>query len=276
MSTRSSEQTAWPARVLRWRVIAGIAAPLVLLGGVGLNTFFILREDWNSVLASSLFFFSVFQLLYWYLRAKTLCSNRRQVRSGFVQPSESPREVLDEPPPYEEVIKTEAPPPAYYTVVSEAYTAVPSPVSRTFSTFSLPAASPSTSSEKSKGSKQALSSSCIPVHKASGRVSSAPRPTQPEGDVLATPGGRRAASQGREHTDSSSIHSEENNSTRQLTTVASSTPDPIRAALVRAQEAQSGARPGQPALRRSQRHLGQPSPAPPAPTHRQTHPGARA
>lgn len=86
MSTRSveQEQTAWPARVLRWRVIAGISAPLALLGGVGLTTFFILREDWNSVLASSLFFFSVFQLLYWYLRAKTLCSNRRQVEATYL------------------------------------------------------------------------------------------------------------------------------------------------------------------------------------------------
>ncbi|XP_063594517.1 uncharacterized protein LOC134771511 [Penaeus indicus] len=261
MSTRSveQEQTAWPARVLRWRVIAGISAPLALLGGVGLTTFFILREDWNSVLASSLFFFSVFQLLYWYLRAKTLCSNRRQVRSGFVQPSESPREVLDEPPPYEEVIKTEAPPPAYYTVVSEAYKHVPSPVSRTLSTFSLPAASPSTSSEKSKGPKQGLSSTCIPVHKSSRQVSSASGPAQPESDFLATPSGRRATSQAREHTGDNGFHSEENvGSTRQTT-------DPIRAAIVRAQEAQSGARPGPPALRCSQRHLGQPSSAPSAP-----------
>lgn len=204
------------------------------------------------------------------------------MRAGFIQPSESPQEVLDEPPPYEEVIKTEAPPPAYYTVVTEAYKHVPSPVSHSLSTYSLPTASPpgtSSSSEKPKGPKAALSSSCIPVHKASGRVSSAASgATRPQSDFLGTRSGRRAASQSPENMNNNTSPAAEHpdrstgnrNAPRQPAAELSSGADPIRTAIVRALDSQStGTR------QTSQRHLCQTSQVP-APTHRPSGPETRA
>lgn len=110
----SSSRRMWH-RVLRPTVVLAVGSPVILLVNIGLVIVFLLRENWQGVILSSVAFIAWTQVVYWYFRARSLLQPSHQARSG----ASHPETTVDVPPPYEEVIKTEAPPPPYYMVVSE-------------------------------------------------------------------------------------------------------------------------------------------------------------
>ncbi|XP_071512545.1 uncharacterized protein [Panulirus ornatus] len=112
-------------RVLRPTVLAALLSPILLVLDSALITVFILQQNWRAVILTSAMFLGGAQVIFWYFRAKTLLvanheRHHQQVRPGLVT-GEGERD--DDPPTYDEVIKTEAPPPPYYMVVSETHSA---------------------------------------------------------------------------------------------------------------------------------------------------------
>ncbi|KAK8742988.1 hypothetical protein OTU49_001468 [Cherax quadricarinatus] len=110
--------------VVSWRetvrppVVAAVLSPLLLLADLALIAVFILRQNWNAVILLSVVFFCGTQAIYWYFRTKSILTNRQQVLASAARSGEV-EETRDDPPTYDEVVKTEAPPPPYFSVVSE-------------------------------------------------------------------------------------------------------------------------------------------------------------
>ncbi|XP_045119832.1 uncharacterized protein LOC123509535 isoform X2 [Portunus trituberculatus] len=129
------------SRLFTWRLLGAVLALLVVLGWVFIIVMLILEEKWQLVLVAWLLLYSAAHFCYWYCKRHSLLSLRRQSHVSAEQNStplayaallrmkirlrvltrigESSEKVDDTPPTYDEVMDTEAPPPAYFTVVEE-------------------------------------------------------------------------------------------------------------------------------------------------------------
>ncbi|KAK8733487.1 hypothetical protein OTU49_006325 [Cherax quadricarinatus] len=113
---------ACKSRLMSWRVVGAVLAFLVVLGWIFIIVVLILEEKWQLVLVAWLLLYSTAHFCYWYCKRHSLITLHRQIRLrvlAHIRPSDSGEKVDDHPPTYDEVMKTEAPPPAYFTVVSE-------------------------------------------------------------------------------------------------------------------------------------------------------------
>lgn len=109
------------SRLFTWRLLGAVLALLVVLGWVFIIVMLILEEKWQLVLVAWLLLYSAAHFCYWYCKRHSLLSLRRQqIRLRVLtRIGESSEKVDDTPPTYDEVMDTEAPPPAYFTVVEE-------------------------------------------------------------------------------------------------------------------------------------------------------------
>ncbi|XP_045610189.1 uncharacterized protein [Procambarus clarkii] len=113
---------ACKSRLMRWRVVGAVLAFLVVLGWVFIIVVLILKEKWQLVLVAWLLLYSAAHFCYWYCKRHSLLTLHRQIRLrvlAHIRPAEAGEKLDDCPPTYDEVMKTEAPPPAYFTVVTE-------------------------------------------------------------------------------------------------------------------------------------------------------------
>ncbi|KAK8394686.1 hypothetical protein O3P69_005872 [Scylla paramamosain] len=113
-NSNNSNSCMW-RRVLRPSVVLAVSSPIILIADIGLAVVFLLRQNWQGVILTSVAFIVWTQIVYWFFRARTLLQPHYQVHSD----DESEAADDDVPPSYEDVIKTEAPPPSYYMVVAE-------------------------------------------------------------------------------------------------------------------------------------------------------------
>lgn len=110
------------SRLFSWRLAGAVLAFLVVLGWVFIIVMLILEEKWQLVLVAWLLLYSAAHFCYWYCKRHSLLTIHRQIRLRVLAHSrnlENGEKSEDGPPTYDEVMKTEAPPPAYFTVVSE-------------------------------------------------------------------------------------------------------------------------------------------------------------
>lgn len=110
------------SRLLSWRVAGALLAFLVVLGWIFIIVMLILEEKWQLVLVAWLLLYSAAHFCYWYCKRHSLLTLHRQIRLRVLTHSRNPEsgeKSVESPPSYDEVMKTEAPPPAYFTVVSE-------------------------------------------------------------------------------------------------------------------------------------------------------------
>ncbi|XP_068250473.1 uncharacterized protein [Palaemon carinicauda] len=109
------------SRLFSWRVAGAVLALLVVLGWIFIIVMLILEEKWQLVLVAWLLLYSAAHFCYWYCKRHSLITLHRHIRLRVLTHSGNAEngEKSDRPPTYDEVMKTEAPPPAYFTVVSE-------------------------------------------------------------------------------------------------------------------------------------------------------------
>ncbi|XP_047500859.1 uncharacterized protein LOC125046899 [Penaeus chinensis] len=120
--TTEQEVPAWKSRLFSWKVAGAVLAFLVVLGWVFIIVVLILEEKWQLVLVAWLLLYSAAHFCYWYCKRHSLITLHRQIRLRVLthmRSGESGAKSEDRPPTYDEVMKTEAPPPAYFTVVTE-------------------------------------------------------------------------------------------------------------------------------------------------------------
>ncbi|XP_064084203.1 uncharacterized protein LOC135199969 isoform X2 [Macrobrachium nipponense] len=142
------------SRLFSWRVAGAVLALLVVLGWIFIIVMLILEEKWQLVLVAWLLLYSAAHFCYWYCKRHSLITLHRHIRLRVLTHSRNAEngEKADKPPTYDEVMKTEAPPPAYFTVVSEAFKMPSAGVSPC-----VPADVPSVSSCVEKQQSQAAS-----------------------------------------------------------------------------------------------------------------------
>ncbi|XP_066981675.1 uncharacterized protein [Macrobrachium rosenbergii] len=111
------------SRLFSWRVAGAVLALLVVLGWIFIIVMLILEEKWQLVLVAWLLLYSAAHFCYWYCKRHSLITLHRHIRLRVLTHSRNAEngEKSDKPPTYDEVMKTEAPPPAYFTVVSDGF-----------------------------------------------------------------------------------------------------------------------------------------------------------
>jgi len=117
----------WKKNLVVWKIVGAVVAVLVTLGWVGIIAVLILREEWQLVLVAWLLLYAAAHFCYWYCRRHSVLTLHTQLRQRLAQRHGSTEAALhysaprgDRPPSYEDLVKDEAPPPAYYTVVCES------------------------------------------------------------------------------------------------------------------------------------------------------------
>lgn len=123
---------AWKSRLFSWKVAGAVLAFLVVLGWIFIIVVLILEEKWQLVLVAWLLLYSAAHFCYWYCKRHSLITLHRQIRLRVLthmRSGESGAKSEDCPPTYDEVMKTEAPPPAYFMVVTETMKPQSSPAS---------------------------------------------------------------------------------------------------------------------------------------------------
>jgi len=128
-STTSDHVESSPCQrnLLPWKIFCLILVLLVAVGWVCIIVLLILKEEWQLVMVSWLILYAGGHFSIWYFRRN---SRRGDPNATIVQrlvarlqgeqslPTEE--KPQDAPPSYEDLIKCETPPPAYYNVVRES------------------------------------------------------------------------------------------------------------------------------------------------------------
>lgn len=116
----STTPKPFQCKYINWKIMGAILAFLVVLGWVFIVVMLILEEKWQLVLVAWLLLYSAAHFCYWYCKRHSLLTFNRRIRLRVLtQDAENGEKTVDGPPTYDEVMNTEAPPPAYFTVVSE-------------------------------------------------------------------------------------------------------------------------------------------------------------
>ncbi|KAF2368714.1 hypothetical protein FHG87_000535 [Trinorchestia longiramus] len=109
--------------MLCWKIVCLVLAVLVTLGWIGIITVLIFKEEWQLVLIAWLLLYAAAHFCYWYCRrhsSRTLSAQIRQVLMTRLHGTDAARSCeTDCPPSYDDLVKSETPPPTYYAVVSE-------------------------------------------------------------------------------------------------------------------------------------------------------------
>ncbi|XP_063612664.1 uncharacterized protein LOC134786125 [Penaeus indicus] len=137
-----------------WKMAGAVLAFLVVLGWIFIIVVLILEEKWQLVLVAWLLLYSAAHFCYWYCKRHSLITLHRQIRLRVLthmRSGESGAKSEDRPPTYDEVMKTEAPPPAYFTVVTETM----KPQSASASSSAAPTYVWTTDSKQTMGDSQA-------------------------------------------------------------------------------------------------------------------------
>lgn len=111
--------------LMPWKILCLALAIIVALGWVGIIALLILKEEWQLVMIAWLLFYAVGHFGYWYSRRRSSRAFSAQIRQQLIariRGTEIPpigEEQGDYPPSYDDLVKSEVPPPAYYAVVHE-------------------------------------------------------------------------------------------------------------------------------------------------------------
>jgi len=112
--------------LLPWKIVCVALALAVALGWVGVIVLLILKDEWQLVLIAWLLLYAGGHFCYWYLRrhARDQSASFRERMWARLQaaPNHTPAAPVpaphasDLPPSYSDILKSELPPPAYYSV----------------------------------------------------------------------------------------------------------------------------------------------------------------
>lgn len=123
-STDSPNSPAQKQNMLPWKIVCLVLVLLVTLGWVGIIALLILKEEWQLVLVAWLLLYAAVHFCYWYCRrnsSRTLSAQIRQRLVAHIRGAEAAEACNgDCPPSYDDLVKSEVPPPAYYSVVDES------------------------------------------------------------------------------------------------------------------------------------------------------------
>jgi len=123
----TSETTSAPSKnLLPWKILCLVLVLLVALGWMCVIVLLIMKEEWQLVMVSWLLFYAGGHFCYWYFKRHTSGGDpnatmvqRLVARLQGAQNLPSQPIVSDPPPSYDDLIKSEQPPPAYHCVVRE-------------------------------------------------------------------------------------------------------------------------------------------------------------
>jgi len=125
-STTSSTESGASTALLPWKVLCLVLVLLVTLGWVCVIVLLILKEEWQLVMVSWLLLYAGGHFCYWYFKRHSRRGDpdatlvqRIVSRLNGVEGQSQTAEPIDPPPSYDELIKSELPPPAYHCVVKE-------------------------------------------------------------------------------------------------------------------------------------------------------------
>lgn len=109
--------------LLRWKIVCLVLTVLVALGWIGIITVLIFKEEWQLVLIAWLLLYAAAHFCYWYCRRHSSRTLSRQIRQRLMARLRGTEATAscegDCPPSYDDLVKSETPPPAYYSVVVE-------------------------------------------------------------------------------------------------------------------------------------------------------------
>jgi len=127
ISTSAPEAEPKQHNLLPWKILCLVLALAVALGWVGIIVLLILKDEWQLVFVSWLLFYAAAHFCYWYFRRHAKpqdqsASLRRRLwarlQNAPVVPPQDPA-TEDLPPSYNDLVKSELPPPAYYSIFKE-------------------------------------------------------------------------------------------------------------------------------------------------------------
>jgi len=127
VSTSSTESGMRNKALLPWKILCLVLVLLVTLGWICVIVLLILKEEWQLVMVSWLLLYAGGHFCYWYFR-RNCCRGdpnatlvqRIVARINGPEMQAQASEPVDPPPSYDELIKSELPPPAYHCVVKES------------------------------------------------------------------------------------------------------------------------------------------------------------
>lgn len=118
--TPSEEQDPPKKNMLPWKIVCLVLVLLVSLGWIGIITLLIMKEEWQLVLVAWLLLYAAVHFCYWYCRRNSSRTISTQIRDRLVsrlRGTDPEAYASDCPPSYDELVKSDGPPPAYYSVV---------------------------------------------------------------------------------------------------------------------------------------------------------------
>ncbi|MPC21175.1 hypothetical protein E2C01_014151 [Portunus trituberculatus] len=80
-NNNNSSSCVW-RRVLRPSVVLAVSSPVILIFDIALAIVFLLRQNWQGVIFTSVAFIAWTQLVYWFFRARTLLQPHYQRNDG--------------------------------------------------------------------------------------------------------------------------------------------------------------------------------------------------
>lgn len=116
--------------LLPWKILCLVLVLLVTLGWICVIVLLILKEEWQLVMVSWLLLYAGGHFCYWYFKRNSSrgdpnasLSQRIMARlhgEGHQTPTPATQaDHIDPPPSYDELLKSELPPPAYHCIVRE-------------------------------------------------------------------------------------------------------------------------------------------------------------